>query len=435
MTFIREMRRLLELAAAVTIAGSAFIAAPAQAANVTFSGCTSGAAYTNVSVNQSGDFTITCQAQNGNGTIAFDPPNYTVNAGVTNTRDVTFTRTGGSIGTAQSSASITSGGCTVAPGQVNWANGDAAPKTVTVTATASAATCILSGGWSTQGGAGNITATINVLDPNNPGTFGFTAPNSGPSVNSTFNLTVQRTGGSAGDWDIPFTATPTGLTGQTFTPASPLQFRGASDTTKTIALTTGSTPGTIVFAFGTPVAVGATPPAPAPTMGGSITVTVQNNGPCPTPGANVIIVGDMPAASGQHFLINGSAGQIMVSKLPSIAGFNAAVTQTSTQGTGPITNIEMAISKCPGDMDWSRNPAPGGAGQSFPWGGNVIYPCVQSSHILTNNTLSLHVNAINNASFCNVPNSGGPYYLNVRYEMPSCPYGNGICGASFQWNQ
>lgn len=430
MTFIREMRRLLKLAAAVTIAGSGFIAAPAQAATINFGNCTSGGNYQSVSVDASGNFTISCQTQTGGaGTIAFTPSTYSVGAGATNTVAVTFTRTGGSTGTAQSSAQIT-GGCSVSPGQVTWANGDGAPKTVTVTATPGPTTCVLSGSWSNQAGSGNITATINVVNPNDPGQFSFSQPNSTTSVNTTYNITVQRGGGTAGDWDIPFTATPTGLTGHNVTPASPLQFRGASDTTKTIAIATGSTPGSLVLAFGTPVPVNGTPASPAPTLGGSITVTVQATATgCPTPGSNVITVADMPTANGQHFLINGSPGQIMVSKLPSIAGFNAVVTQTATQGTGPITRMEMAISKCPGEMDSFSTT------QAFPWGGQVIYPCRVNSNITTNNSISLHVSAVNNANFCNVPNSGGPYYLNVRYEMPSCPYGNGICGASFQWNQ
>src|SRR6185436_13117322 len=111
MTFFRETWRLLSCAAAATIAGSAFIAAPAHAATVNFGNCTSGGAYSNVAVDGNGNFTITCQGANSPGTIAFSPTTYTGNTSSTVT--VSLTHNDGSTGSASSSVAVTSGGCVV----------------------------------------------------------------------------------------------------------------------------------------------------------------------------------------------------------------------------------------------------------------------------------------------------------------------------------
>lgn len=436
MTFIRETRRLLKWAVAVTIAGSAFITAPAQAATVNFGNCTSGGSYTNISADSSGNFTITCTAANGTGTIAFNPTTY---SGSTSSQvNVTLTRTGGSSGAASSSV-VAAGGCTVAPGSVNWADGDAATKTVTVNTTPGAATCTLSGNAVTTSGSSNISATVNVVDPNVPGTFAFAVPQSGPGLNQDYTFQIQRAGGSNGTYDVPFTAVPTGLTGASILEASPVRFN-SGETTKTLTLRTGTTGGSMLITFGTPIPVA--PTTAATTAGGAITITVSSGatGNCGAPASNVVLLPDMPAAEGSHTLINLAQGQIGASKLPTLPPgvIGATITQTQTQGTGDITNIEIGISPCPGDILYGAPTLPLVDGVN---GGNNqqrfgYSPCYSSSSFITNTSLNWHLTVSTHYGFCYAPVATGPWYVNVRYRLPNgCSYGLGNCGASFQWNR
>lgn len=428
MTYLREAGRLLQWAAAVAIAGAGFLTAPVQAANVTFSGCTSGAAYTNVQVDASGNFTITCQAQSAAGTIAFGQNAYSGNT--SSTVAISLTRTGGSTGAASSSVSVTNGGCTVSPGSVQWADGDAAPKSATVTTTPGPATCTISGNAVTTSGSTTIQTTVNVVDPNQPGTFAFSASQSGPTAGgSNFTFQITRSGGSNGAYDVAFTATPTGLTGASIVEASPIRFN-AGETTKNLTLVPGSTAGSMLIHF-----VSATPVAPnttATTVGADITINVTNQTTgCPATPSNVIILPDIPQSEGAWILANADQGKIASAKLPVVnpALFGGVLTQTSTQGTGPITRIEMAISKCPGDFTYYLQ-------QPRVYPGTTYYPCYTSSSFITNNSLRWHLTVGNHFAYCYAPTSDGPWYINMRYEMPNgCPYGSGNCGASVQWNR
>jgi hypothetical protein len=432
MTFFRETWRLLGLAAATTIAGSAFIAAPVQAATVNFGNCTSGGAYQSVSTDANGNFTITCSGGTTTGTIAFAPGSQTVN--VNQPATLSLTRSGGSSGAASASVSVSAGGCTVAPGSVTWTDGDASAKSVTVTTTPGPATCNISGNAVTTAGSNTISATVNVVDPNVPGTFGFTASQSGPGLNQNFTFQITRTGGTNGSYDIPYTAVPTGLTGASVTPGSPIRFENG-ESTKTLTLATGSTAGSMTITFGTPIPVA---PTTAPTTaGGPITITVvgAGTGNCPSTASNVVMLADMVAGEGAHQLINLSPGQIGATKLPTLpAGIiGATITQTQTQGTGDITKLEIGISPCPGDIMYGAPASLGGADNQQRFG---YSPCYTSSSFITNISVAWHLTVAGHYAFCYAPTATGPWYLNVRYTMPNgCAYGQGNCGASYQWNR
>jgi hypothetical protein len=434
MTFFRETWRLLGLAAAATIAGSAFIAAPVQAATINFGSCASGGTYTNVAVDGSGNFTITCTAVGPQpGTIAFSPNTYTAN--VSSQVTVSLTRSNGSAGAASSSVTA-AGGCAVAPGSVSWTDGDAATKTVTVTTTPATGSCTLSGSTVTTAGSTTISATVNVVDPNVPGTFAFSQPQSGPGLNQDWSFTIQRTGGTNGTYDIPFTAVPTGLTGASILEASPIRFN-TGETTKTLTLRTGSTAGSMVVTFGVPIPVA--PTTTPTTAGGAITLVVTaGTGNCPSPASNVVLLPDMPVGEGAHTLINLAPGQIGSSKLPTLpAGVvGATITETQTQGTGDISRIEIGISPCPGDLLWGAKASDGGPGTNQQVAGGSYQPCYTSSPFISNVSVAWHLTVSGHYAFCYAPVATGPWYVNVRYTMPAgCSYGQGNCGASFQWNR
>ncbi|MEG4283530.1 Calx-beta domain-containing protein [Microcoleus sp. A006_D1] len=149
--------------------------------------------------------------------LQFSTPTFSVNENGTPVAAVTVTRTGSSAGTASATVNLTNG-TAVAPGDynnapitVNFANGDTAPKTITVpivddTLVEGNETVNLSltnpTGTSRVTLGTQSTATLNIIDNDTPpvGTLQFGAPTFSVNENGTAvaAVTVTRTGGSAG---------------------------------------------------------------------------------------------------------------------------------------------------------------------------------------------------------------------------------------------
>jgi len=147
--------------------------------------------------------------------LQFSAPTFSVNENGTAVAAVTVTRTGGSAGAVSATVNLTNGTAT-APGDytgtaipVNFADGDTAPKTITIpivddtlvegTETVNLTLASPTGGATigTQG-----TATLSIIDNDTApvGTLQFSAPTFSVNENGTAvaAVTVTRTGGSAG---------------------------------------------------------------------------------------------------------------------------------------------------------------------------------------------------------------------------------------------
>lgn len=433
MTFLRELRRLLLAATATAIASTAFLAAPTQAATVTMgSGCSSGSTYTGVTIDANGNFTIQCSGggAGGVGTVGFSPTSYNVPVG--GQVALTITRMNGSTGPVGANMTVSSGNCTLSAASVSFADADNSPKTVNVNGNG-VGTCTVSMAVTGGAVAGSTTATVSVDPTNAPGTFGVSIANASVGENAVVTVQLTRTNGTTGTFDVSYTLTPTNINGATITP-SPMRFN-SGEGTKTVQVNTGTlasgTTGTLVVAVTGAVAVA--PTTGTATFGGSATITVGTTSACPATPSNAVQLSNL-GNEGQWNLVNLSNGQIGYMALPSLpaAILGATITQTQTQGSGEITKLEIGISKCPGDIMYGAPSSLGGANNQQRFG---YSPCYSTSTQVSNNSLNWHLTVGTHYAFCYSPASEGPWYVNVRYTLPSCAYGQGNCGSSFQWNR
>jgi hypothetical protein len=123
-----------------------------------------------------------------------------------------------------------------------------------------------------------------------------------------------------------------------------------------------------------------------------------------------------------------SSGNIAYAPLPTLTTSKSGVVHNSesTNSPDPVT-VELAISKCPGQVDNSLGTA------CYVKSGvrnlTDIYWMIGSSSGITNATVA------NAYGICWTDPSQGPYYVNIRwtYQAGSCT-GGGACGFNVQWN-
>ncbi|MCU0546400.1 MAG: hypothetical protein MUE44_30260 [Oscillatoriaceae cyanobacterium Prado104] len=147
--------------------------------------------------------------------LQFSAPTFTVNENGTPVAAVTVTRTGSSAGTASATVNLTNGTATApgdynnAPIAVNFADGDTAPKTVTIPIVDDAlveGTETVNLSLTNPTGSSRVTlgtqstATLNIADNDNSGILQFTAATYSVREDGTpvAAVRVKRTGGSAG---------------------------------------------------------------------------------------------------------------------------------------------------------------------------------------------------------------------------------------------
>lgn len=160
------------------------------------------------------------------GTLAFTSSTFSqVESSTLNVqKTITVSRTGGSLGAASVEVTVTAGSAispddytATTPVTLNWANGDIATKSMTITVktdgtTEGDETVFLELKNATGAALGNTSsATLTVSDPPVPGTVAFssatfsqTEPSSGTAV---MTITVNRTGGSDGEVSVDTTVT------------------------------------------------------------------------------------------------------------------------------------------------------------------------------------------------------------------------------------
>ncbi|HEX6834896.1 MAG TPA: Calx-beta domain-containing protein [Rudaea sp.] len=263
--------------------------------------------------------TVTIVDDDFHGTIELSSATYSVGEG-DGSLSVTFTRSGGSAG-AISATYATSDDSASAPadyaatsGTVNWADGDTAPKTITIpivddalvepSETFSIALSAPAGG-ATIGAIGTATATIVDNDVAPAGTVAFTI--GAVTVNETSgNATVQvaRSGGSAGAVSVDFaTANGSAVAGSDY-----------GSTSGTLTWPDGdTTPRTITIPI---VADGI--PEPAETF--DVTLSNASGGTIGSPATVTITIGAQTAAVTTPAPGLGSVGQWLLGALLAIAG-------------------------------------------------------------------------------------------------------------------
>jgi len=188
------------------------------------------------------------------GTLQFSSPTYSVieDAG---TATITVTRTGGSAGavsvnvTNPAGGTATGGGTdyTFTPATLNWAAGDAAPKTFTVAIVNDASveaseTINLQLGGATGGAVVGTTgaAVLTIVDNDSAGTLSFSAPTYTVSESGvTATITVTRSGGAGGAVGVTYaTSNGSATAGADYAAATGTLSWGSGDTSaKTFTVT------------------------------------------------------------------------------------------------------------------------------------------------------------------------------------------------------
>lgn len=315
-----------------------------------------------------GNFTFTCESTSSPGTLAFTSTSASLAPSAST--NVAVNRTGGSTGAVSATVSVTSGSCTASPGTVNFADGSTAQEIVTVTASAVApSSCVVAlsaaTGGATLGAAKNF--TVSVVDPNANVTFKFSSPTSNAGLGGgATSITVTRSGGTNGDWDVPFTLagslTASGnlvTGGGSVSPSTGILNFPAGTQSKNITYTPPASlpagvtaPGTVVFTLGGP-----NPIAPATGQTGSLvtptdhTVSVVQDTVCTTsatkeftyPNTQYKVVGVKP----------GETAAVGLNIGPTTLGSDlyGKWTMLESTATGDKTDVQFSISACPGDFE------------------------------------------------------------------------------------
>lgn len=350
---------------------------PAWAATATLNGVTTNTCtYTASAIDASGNIAVTCNNTPSAGQIAFAQTSYS--ADINNASfQVNVNRNSGSSGAV--GATVTAGGgCTVAGGAsttVSFGDGLSTPVALVVGTPPTPTTCTLTLSAATGTPAPTLggPASINVTDPTLPGTFSFQSPTSTATTGiSNHSVTILRTGGTAGTYDVVWEAAVTGLTGQSASP-NPVRF-GPGETTKSITLTTGSTPGTVAFAIGTAAApvVPVAPTVTATTASGTHTVTVSQPTGCPTPGTNVTVLNAPTIASptAQRYAVSGPVGQIISIPAPATTFRIRTFDTVSTPASGFGTSFGLV--RCPADTPSGQQTGPVPCKKQGGWSGNTL---------------------------------------------------------------
>ena len=355
----------------------------ATAATVTLNGGTTSCTYSGSTVTSAGDFTFNCTGGSSPGVLSLNLTGTATSLAPNGTTTFAVSRTGQTAGsgTASVDVAVTGGGaCALNANSVSFGDGSAiaSPANITLTAGPNAATTCtisLSNPSGATLGSPSTSGAINIVDPNAPVVFAFTTTTAtttfgGPAV----GLTVTRTGGTAGAWDVPFVIGGSLTNGQgslvagggTLAPATAggppatgkITFPAGSGASQSITYTPpGSVPAGVTAPADLgvqlldPVAVGTPPPGHTASLGGnSLHVTTVS---IPT-GCTTTATHTVPWTAGQMMVSQvkpNETGAIAINPTAETIGGDGivftTVRETSTTGT---TDIHFTVSACPGDF-------------------------------------------------------------------------------------
>jgi len=430
---------LLRRTAAVLSAAATFlIAGQASALTVTMSGAGTNAqcGQASMSVTPDGNVSVSCgSGTTTNATFTLSAP-ASLAPNFPTVNQIQVNRTGSSIDAINVPFSAT--GCTPASGQVTFAAGISTPQSIALTTPASGSCGIQLGAPSAPGVLGSpSSATIAIVDPDSAVTFTFTAASSATQIGAAAStLTVQRSGGSNGTWNVPYTvsgATTVATVGGTGT----LSFApGSSSATVTVTpaalVPAGVTlPAALTVTLGTPVQaaglagqLGSVISIPAH----AVTVSVSSN--CPALPANMLEAA--LGGPGNVLLQMQQSDQIVSIPLPSPPSgrYTAQITVGESAGGAytpqPVT-LEMSINKCRGKIDTNMTGTycnlvtTNGSMNNIVWLAQAVGSYSSQA-------------AVNLKGWCFAPSSEGQHYLNARWRYGSCAFGAAVCGFAMTYN-
>lgn len=383
-----NLRRLgAAFAAAIGVAAGLVPIPLATAATVTLNGGTSPCTYSGSTVTAAGDFTFACTGGSSPGVLALNLNGTATSLAPSTTTSFLVTRTGGTTGDATGTLNVVGTGCTVNPTSVAFSNGTATSVTVTLTAAATAPeSCVVNLTANVASlGSPNTTGTINIVDPNANVTFSFSSSTSTAFFNgSPVPITVTRTGGTAGAYDVPFsiggTMTSAGnllVGGGTLAPTTgKITFAAGSGASQTITYAPPATapagvtpPASLSVQLQNPIPVGTPPPGQVASLGTTTHVmSVQQAAGCQTTATHTVAW-----TGGQTYVSPVKAGETgAVSMIPTqtIIGADGymAVVVGETSSTGDKADVHFTLSACPGDF----TPAIGPCAQHTQYSGGTL---------------------------------------------------------------
>ncbi len=270
---------------------------------------------------------------------------------------------------------------------------------------------------------GNVTVNCAPTVAGAPGSFSLSVPTTLTVGGSGFG-SVIRSGGTTG---------PVGVT-------YAVSGAGCGATTGTVSFADGSTSGSPATFSITGTAAGAcTVSLSNPTGGASIaqasvgiTVTTSTGAPPPPPPSGCAAIDPKTPTTTIPFqgkdIFQLPSGQVGYASLPTLTTSLSGVVHNSetTVSPDPVT-IELAISKCPGQVDNQLGTAC--YVSSTQRNLTDVYWLIGASSGINNPTTA------NAFGICWTDPNAGPYYVNIRYtyQAGTCA-GGGNCGFNVQWN-
>jgi hypothetical protein len=431
-TLLRRTAATLGAIAALTATGLA------TAQTVTLSGTTTNScAYQTMTVSPSGSVQVTCTTTNSAGTFRLVAPS-SLPTSFTTTTEVSVARSSGTTGSIDVAFSVLGSGCSpVTSSPLTFADtvGGSQPIVLNTSPT-DGASCTVSITPAPPGVSGSPTSkTISIVNPDSNVTFAYSGANPIPaSVGSgPILITVNRAGGTANQWTVPYTfpyASSMGTVSGTLN--FPANSSAASVSYSPPATAPASLPATLNITLGTPTTTAVT--AQTGTITGSNIIPINLTGPaagCPVPETALRDA----ASDGFVTHLRMPGGDIATWALPPVnrgaaSGiFGLYETAFSTPPVG--FSIEIHINKCKGliqpTTDACYLSTTNSKGGERKWITRLIpgtkFDTV--AHVVT-------------AGYCYTPSTDGPYYINVRYNFPTgctalATLGGGNCGWDAVW--
>jgi len=431
-TLLRRTAVALGAIAATTVIGQA------TAQSITLSGATGNTCtYSAMTVNPSGNFTVTCTSSSSPGVFSLTAPTSLAISSTSTSGQVRINRSGGSTGAAEVGFTLSgTNNCTSADSSVSFADGDLAFKTITINTGGSPGTCIVRMESPSVGSlTGTNPRTIQVVDPNADVTFEFSDSNplSASVGGGAVPITVLRGGGTANSWTVPISLAPSVGT----LSAASLTFGAGSSSAQvsyTPPATTPSSPAlpvNLTLTLGTPTGGASGQNATL----GDATHTFTLNGPavgCPVPETSASTI-EAAFASGTTLLLPSGVVKTFVLPSPKFGKTSGEFWMSAGTSTFPVGTpyfFEVHINKCKGlvqkpataDLCYGTYSTKTGT-WSRKWytaliPGNTSYDTIADIKLRG----------------CWAPPSEGPWYVNIRYTYPSCdPKIGAMCGWNYQW--
>lgn len=288
-------------------------------------------------------------------------------------------------------------------------------------------TASFQGAWVVRGHMQGVRAPPLVTPPPPPpppppspaGKFSFVSDNAVAAPNGTAQVSIQRTGGSVGAFDVNYAFQGSGCVASGN--GAPVRFSDGDAVTKTITVQMGSSGECNVVLI--PPASPATLMAP---FGVAVTVVPVVPG-CPVP-SNV--TANNLAGIGNPLLQRQASGRTLFMPLPSTSPGSASGAVIFSESAGgaytpqPVT-IEISIGRCPGIIE------PAAAGNF----------CNLRNTNGTYNSITYLSRAYQTINSGNAAQNGycwagdgGQYYINARWFYSSCASGVEVCGFAIQYN-